>query len=155
MKVAAHLPVEFNRKCRSLNELPRWKTTELRTFLIYVGPIVLLNLTNVAIYKHFLLFHLAVIIFLSNKYIFKYHLFAKSLIDTFVLHCEQLYGLEFYVYKVHMLSHISDDVKKYGCLDNFSAFPFENFLGQLNNLLNSPKHPLKQIINRLSNLTFM
>jgi hypothetical protein len=47
------IPVEFNRKCRSLSEISRWKATEFRLFLLYLGPIVLKNVVDLAVYEHF------------------------------------------------------------------------------------------------------
>lgn len=38
---AKNMPVEFNRKQRSLLEAKRWKATEFRQFLFYAGPVVL------------------------------------------------------------------------------------------------------------------
>ena len=38
----------------------------------------------------------------------------------------------------------------YGPLDCYSAFPFENFLGQLKRLVRKPHLPLQQVVRRLS-----
>lgn len=48
------LPNEFARQPRSLIELDRWKATELRSFLLYFGLIVLKGVVDAKVYKHFL-----------------------------------------------------------------------------------------------------
>lgn len=73
-------------------------------------------------------------------------------IRVFVNHCESLYGIEFYVYNIHSLCHLSDEVALHGPLDRFSAFPYENYLGQLKRLIRSPNKPLQQICRRLSEI---
>ncbi|KAB0791928.1 hypothetical protein PPYR_12999 [Photinus pyralis] len=145
-----YIPSEFNRKPRSLSELNRWKATEFRTFLLYLGPLVLRGITDRAIYENFLLLHTATTIMVCDAHIQKFNpQFCSKLLKTFVKHCEVLYGLQFIVYNVHLLSHIYNDVKRYGNLDTFSAFPFENFLGKLKRLVKSTVNPLKEIHNRI------
>lgn len=51
---------------------------------------------------------------------------------------------------VHNLTHLVDDVKRYGELDTFSTYPFENMLGQIKRLLRSGKNPLVQAAKRIS-----
>lgn len=144
-----YIPFEINRKPRHLSELARWKATEFRTFLLYLGPFVLTNV-DIGIYEHFLLFHSAIFILMSSKFIDNLGLLLpKTLLNTFVSHCEKIYGTEYLIYNVHILTHITDDVVNFGALDNFSAFPFENHLGQIKRLINSTKQPLHQIHNRL------
>ena len=41
LKSRRFLPLEFHRRPRGLNHIDRWKATEFRTFLLYVGYIVL------------------------------------------------------------------------------------------------------------------
>ncbi|KFM81282.1 hypothetical protein X975_10500, partial [Stegodyphus mimosarum] len=50
---------------------------------------------------------------------------------------------------VHGLSHIADDVKMYGPLETYSAFPFESYLSTLKRLIRSPNKPLQQLSRRL------
>ncbi|KAF0711158.1 Uncharacterized protein FWK35_00024933 [Aphis craccivora] len=38
---SSRLPVEFTRQPRELKYLLRWKATEFRSFLLYLGPIAL------------------------------------------------------------------------------------------------------------------
>lgn len=147
-----YIPEEFNRKPRTLLELARWKATELRTFLLYLGPLVLQDNLDRAIYENFLLLHTAVTILVSSKHVSSLLSIAKGLLLTFVKHSKEIYGLEFLVYNVHMLTHICQDVELYGSLDKISAFPFENYLGQIKKLVKSPSRPLEQIYNRLQEL---
>ena len=51
---------------------------------------------------------------------------------------------------IHGLVHLSDDVKIHGNLDLISAFPYENFLGELKKMVQGPCNPLSQVIHRLS-----
>ncbi|KAB0795928.1 hypothetical protein PPYR_09989 [Photinus pyralis] len=150
-----YIPVEFNRKPRSLSELQRWKATEFRSFLLYLGPVVLNNLIDPSLYEQFLLLHSSITILISSKHISNLGTaLAKELLILFIQHCESVYGEEFLIYNVHMLCHISDDVDLFGALDNFSAFPFENCLGRLKSLIKSPRKPLQQLCRRLLELEF-
>lgn len=49
----SHTPCEFNRKPRGLNELDRWKATELRPFMLYWGPVVLKDCLPSELYDNF------------------------------------------------------------------------------------------------------
>lgn len=51
--------------------------------------------------------------------------YAAELLKYFEKTFQQLYGIE---NNVHNLLHLTEDVKVYGSVDNFSAIDFENFL---------------------------
>ncbi|XP_011859165.1 PREDICTED: uncharacterized protein LOC105556682 [Vollenhovia emeryi] len=126
------IPVEFNRKSRTLIELARWKATEYGMFLIYLGPVVLKDILPIAFYENFLLFHCSIFLLCSEKHINKIGTqLANELLVMFIKHCENIYGPQFLIYNVHILCHLSTDVEKFGPLDNISAFPFENYLNVL------------------------
>jgi hypothetical protein len=57
------------------------------------------------------------------------------------------------VYNVHSLSHICDDIDKFGPINEFSCFPFESFMRQVKHYVKGPKRPAVQIINRLQEST--
>lgn len=46
--------------------------------------------------------------------------------------------------------HLSEDVRLYGPLDNFSAFPFENYLQSILKSIRKNEKPSAQIIKRKS-----
>jgi len=76
--------------------------------------------------------------------------YANNLLVLFVEQAEVLYGKDILVYNVDNLIHLAQDVNVLGCLDEFSAFPFENMLGQLKKLVKKPQHPIQQIVRRLT-----
>lgn len=141
------IPIEF-RKSRTLSELSYWKATEYRMFLLYLGPVALKGILRTALYENLLLFHCSIIILCSKNYISKLGTkLTSELIAMFIRHSEDIYGSEFLIYNVHVLCHLSHEVEKYGPLDNFSAFSFENYLRTLKNLVHHPKNRYNKFLD--------
>lgn len=109
------IPSDFARKSRSINELDRFKATEFRLFLLYLGPIVLKDVLSQDLYDHFLLFHSAMRILLDRALFHqtKYMDLAKKMLNKFVTKFSTFYGKESCIYNVHSLVHLTDD-RKYG-----------------------------------------
>lgn len=147
-EISVYMPDEFSRKPRSLDFLERFKATEFRSFVLYTGPVCLADNIDSTIYKNFLLFSVAVTLMCGNNAIDNVSK-AQKLLIAFVKHFSELYGPANLVYNVHNLIHIPDDVAKYGSLDKFSAFPFENHLGLMKKMLRKPNCALTQIVKRL------
>ena len=75
--------------------------------------------------------------------------YAKSLLEVFVKKAAILFGKSFVCYNIHNLIHLEGDVTRFGPLHTFSAYPFENKLGQIKRLLRKSEKPLQQIVKRL------
>lgn len=152
VEIKDSIPVEFARKTRGLDELSRYKATELRLLLLYILPIVLCegNFPE-EIRDHFLLLHCAIRM-LSNpdlvQNIDNIEWARKRLID-FVSSCSSLYGDQFISSNIHNLIHLADEVIRFGALLIFSCFPFENRLQKLVKLVRPCRNPLPQLANRL------
>jgi hypothetical protein len=142
------IPREFARKPRSLAVYKSWKATEFRQFLLYTGIIVAKALPK-PVYCHFMLLSCAMTILLSNTLSTRYCSYAEKLLRLFVEHCPAYYGHSFVTYNVHSLIHLSDDVRKFGCLDQVSAFPFESAMRFVKKCIRSPARPLQQLAARL------
>lgn len=140
---------EFQRKPRSLDDFERFKATELRLFLLYLGPLVLKNGLPKRFYDHFIKFHFAVRILCDPNDCYQNNELAKQLLIDFVNEFFELYGEHTITFNVHNLIHIADDVKNLGHLDNYSAFKFENYMQILKKRIRKGTQPLKQLINRL------
>jgi len=143
-------PIDFGRKPRAMSEYRQWKATEFRTFLLYTGPVVLQHYLKKNIYEHFLSLHIAMSILISPimSKISSYVDYAEALLKHFVSTFECLYGKCFISHNIHNLVHLCNDVKKYGPLDSFSAFRFDNFLSSIKRQLRKSDKPLQQLWKR-------
>lgn len=141
------IPMEFARKPRGLDCVRQWKATEYRQLLLYTGPLAFQSTLKRNIYMNFMVFHV-IIGLLSSRDLHEYLSYAQDLTLFFIKTFIKLYGAHNVSHNVHNLIHLVNDVKKYGPLDNFSAFKFENYLQTLKKMLRKPDKPLQQIVRR-------
>nr|CAI5843570.1 unnamed protein product [Callosobruchus analis] len=142
------VPHEFSRKPRLLSDVKRWKATEFRLFLFYTGPVALKELVNPEIYQNFICLHVASI-FLSKGVNLKY---ANELLLYFVQTFMTIYGHDQVSHNIHNLLHIAEDAEKFGNIERFSAFPFENNMLFLKRMLRKGDRPLQQIVKRIEEM---
>ena len=145
-------PTEFARKPRELRYLDRFKSTELRTFLCYTGVFAGRNVLPPRYYRHFCIFVCAARILL-NPVLAKNDMYvdaAEKFLTEFAKWFGKIYGRRHMVYNVHVLIHVADDVRRYGCLDDISSFPFESHMYSIKRLLRKPGCTLMQLVRRLT-----
>lgn len=151
LNIKLHIPIDFPRKTREIQEFGRYKASELRFFVVYIGPIVLKHILIEDCYTNFMALHVAMLILLSPDYD-SYLNYANELLQYFVKTFETIYGRQHISHNVHGLLHLTDDYQLYGPLDNCSAFPFENFMKELKSKVRKHEKPLEQLINRYSEI---
>ena len=145
-----YIPVEFQRKPRPLQDLKYWKATEFRQLLLYTGPMILNNILPPIIFSHFNTLHVAIRILSSDILVQREDLlnYAEELLSHFVRSLSILYGEQNVSYNMHGLLHLVEDVRRFGKLDNFSAFKFENFMQNLKKWMRKGEKPLQQLVRR-------
>jgi len=147
MQLKPFIPVEFVRKPRQLQCVKLWKATEYRLILLYTGPLVFRSVLKKNIYTHFIVLHVIIRI-LSSEDFKEYLSYAQDLILFFIKTFIKLYGIQNISHNVHSFIHLVDDVKKFGPLDNFNAFKFENYMQILKKYIRKADKPLQQVVRR-------
>lgn len=154
VKIQNFTPNDFARKPRSLNEYRYWKGTEYRNFLLYTGPVVLKGILKPNVYENFLVLHVAISILCNTNYVKNDNdiEYADKLLRLFVSQFQIIYGKEYVSHNIHNLLHITSDVKKFGSLDEYSAFRFENFNASIKKIMRKFDKPLQQLAKRYSEI---
>ncbi|XP_049703545.2 uncharacterized protein LOC110377675 [Helicoverpa armigera] len=145
----SRMPSEIHRSIRSLDCLAHWKGSEFRTFLHYLSIIVLIDVLHEDVYQHFLMFFCAATICSVSRYS-TYLPIARELFQSFVDQFKFFYGRDYATSNVHNLMHVVDEVEKFGPLLTFNAYPFENKLYTIKNMLRQGNKPLIQLAKRIS-----
>lgn len=142
------LPTEIHRAVRTLDCLAHWKASEFRTFLHYLSVIILPDVLRKDVFEHFLSLFCAITICSSQSYR-NFLPLAREMLKHFVEQYKYFYGSHYITSNVHNLLHVVDEVEKFGPLQNFNAYPFENQLYLIKRMLRQGNKPLSQIAKRL------
>lgn len=136
MKVVAKwLSSDFARVPVDLNNVNTFKATELRQILFYTGPFIFKNVLSTPVYKNFLFLSIAMRILACPNTVHDQNDFASDLLKHFLKTFCIIYGRGNVSYNVHSVIHLATDAKKYGVVDQFSSFPYENYLQHLKKIV--------------------
>lgn len=142
------LPSEIHRATRGLDCIAHWKGVEWHNLLNYFGIVVLKDLLNENVYNHFLLLFVAVTICSCDIYSCHWST-AQLMFEKYIEEYKNIYGTEYVTSNVHNLEHIVNDVVRFGSLQTISAYPFENCLYQIKNMIRHGNNSLQQVANRM------
>lgn len=151
LELRSHTCCELDRKLRALMELDRWKVTELLSFMLYWGPIVLKDCLAEELYENFMFMFFSVGMYLLLSSAIYEERVVKFMV-SFAEHFGELYGRDEIVFSIHQVIHLADEYRQHGPLNNILGFPFEIYLGQIKSLLRRLYNPLQQLVNRLSEI---
>ncbi|GBN13443.1 hypothetical protein AVEN_116184-1 [Araneus ventricosus] len=124
------LPHEATRKLRTTKDISFWKASEWRIFLL-TSPVLLKNILNHNVYKHWLLFVHGITLLLGTNISPDDITKAEDYLKRFVSGVKDIYGIAELSYNVHLLLHLSATVKAWSPLWANSFFIFEDALGKL------------------------
>jgi len=156
-------PDEFQRDPDTLDHLASWKATQFRSFLLYIGVVVLLGVVSDDQLRHF---HLLVVSMrlmcrklpcnsdgVRTRIVKEIARTSRSLLQEFLKFGNEIYTENFSIYNVHHVVHIPDDYERFEVpLDFLSSFRYENTNGNVKRLIIGHCKPLTQLENKLSSL---
>lgn len=150
IKINTEMPSDMHRAVRSLDSIKYWKGVEFRTFLLYVGIVVLKDTLCQTEYIHFLTYFCAVTICSCNVYK-KFIPMAKQMFNAYVENYILIYGRDSIGSNVHNLTHITDDMErqKVGNIMDISTYKYENSLRLMGLNIKHCNLPLEQIARRI------
>jgi len=126
------LPHIFNRKPHKIEEVSKWKSSEIKIFLFYESiPIFFSILPSCYFYKY-CAYVIAIRIYyepiISNQDL----LLAKTLIDYYLNTLEETFSINACTYTAHAHKHLYSQVLEHGSLHANSMFIFEVMFQYLN-----------------------
>jgi hypothetical protein len=118
--------------------------------MLYVGPVALKGILDKVKYEHYLLFHTAMYILVSDAAFNKEWIdYAGSLLKEFVAKIEVVYYKGLLTYNMHSIQHLHSDSAVHGPVDRFSAFDFENYMIVFKRMLKAKSLHLSQVVKRV------
>jgi hypothetical protein len=105
-------PTEFSRHIQTTHQVKHWKELELRTFLLYVGPVMSKNVLAEREYQHFIKYchsnneqNRNFTIFVKSTCIFNWICFRNIVVRN------PLFGNQCVGYNFHHLIHLAREVE--------------------------------------------
>ncbi|XP_028407832.1 uncharacterized protein LOC114530409 [Dendronephthya gigantea] len=127
-----------------------FKASELRSFLLFYGPAILLTILPTEYYDHFLLLSEAIYVLLQQSITVDEIAHAERLLFHFCVMFETLYGKRYQTANIHCLVHLADNVRELGPLWTHSCFHFEDKNGFLLKTIHGTQQIHFQLISAIS-----
>lgn len=148
-EISKYCPREFSRKPEILKYLKDFKATQHRQFLLYFGVAALRGIVSEEVYYHYLLLSAGMRCISLPRPSFDHLKFAKVAFDLFVVDAPFVYDLNFLSLNTHNLCHVVDDVIRFGPIDDYAAWNYENNMAFCKKIVAKPAQSFQQIHNRL------
>jgi len=151
--VKIKLPHFVERVTELIEELPYWKASLLRTFLLYLALCILFGLLPTVYFNHLMLLVEGVALLNTSCVLPNDVSQSKLLLYRFVKDFQTLYGLRNMTSNLHKCLHLSSQVPNLAPLWALNCWPFEDMNGRLASLIHGSRFADLQIFERLSIVT--
>ena len=138
-------PISGIRPPRSMTDRKNWKAHEWVAWLLYFSLPILKKVLPAKYVEHWALLVKAIFILLKSS-IMKSEVYkAEKMLLNFVEQIPELYDVTQVSFNVHLLTHLSSSVLKWGPLWTHSAFIYENYNQQILNTIKKSQQVALQI----------
>lgn len=121
--VSSDIPCEFQRKIYDIDQISKWKATQFRFFLLYIGFLAFKDVLSPNKYRHFLSLYVACRMLNNSNNALRDVNYAQELLRAFFKLLPSEYGDDSQLLSMHNLIHVTDDVRHYKVsLSEVSAF---------------------------------
>lgn len=146
-----YFPTEFQRRPDAFEDASSWKCTQVRDFLLYFGVTVLDGSIDAEYLSQFEILQASIRVLCKGGERASAEMIRKieRIFSWFLKSCLKKYGAEMLSHNFHLLTHLCENYERFGALDVFSTFCFENALNHLiKRKIKSGYEPLIQLANR-------
>ncbi|XP_072154974.1 uncharacterized protein [Bemisia tabaci] len=143
------IPSEFARRSRAMEDVKRWKATELRLFGCYLGPYVLDGILSEQRLGNFVLLYVSLRLLLNPVRCREYKEIATEMLVEFVENCKTAYADNLLTHNFHNLVHLPRNLDSFDNMEDCSTFDFESFLQYLKQTVVKGDKPLQQCVKRI------
>lgn len=147
--IKPYIPSDFARRPRPFEVLKFFKASELRLFALYLGIVVIREcVSDERIYSNFLKFSIAYRLLVAEEISADNLNLADNLIQEFVQGISDIYGPHNVTPYIHGMLHLPEFARRYGKVDNFSAYKFENYYQMIRQWVRKGSDYCHQIYSR-------
>lgn len=139
-------PNFVHRLTRPLAELKDWKGAELKNFLLFYALPLFHNLLPFDYYENLKLFVVGIYLVSTRSVSDEDIDNSERMLNQYVKEFEILYGADKVLPNSHMLLHIPAGARKYGPVQLFSMFWYEDLNGQLKTFVHGTRFAESQIL---------
>jgi len=149
------MPHFINRKPKNLNDLSKFKSSEIKNFMFYQSIPIFMNILNTKDRSNYLYQYISYVIAIRILYSPVKNLeditLAEEILKKYISALEDNFGIYAYTYTAHAHLHLAEQVRLHGPLNCHSQFFFEGALFNMKNLL----HGTRGFINQISSQLFL